>query len=828
MIKRSTYKIDSMLGVDLTSNPANVAKNRATYIKNMINLGGVNHKRRGLHQIYEYLDSTDIPVKINGLHPCTVNGKNELLIHAGCDFYKENGEKIPSLVKITDTKSQVFSTDSLIYIVGCGGLFRYDGERITDVVPYIPTTRRSKDYRYGESEAMESTNLLRRRQKELFCGNKYKTETNVLLQLEKSVDFSEDVVVNVEISSLFNDLRICKDSPDPDTNERINYSPTLTFILTSERAASGVSIECEPLSDGSRLYFLDSVTSSSVIQYPRLTFMGKTNCITFNFNTTPDAVENYNICVEYTEIEDKHRDVTDCNVGALVQDSRGNTRLALSANASKSNILCYSDSFNDHGVAYFPESCSFYVGDGAPITALYNLSRTYLGVFKKNKFFRYTITHNPLARELSRRTYVTGYESQSGQGCISPYVCATVNGDYLVYDGDGVFGIEDALSSGEKSYLEKRSLNIENGLNKHSLEEISSAAACEHDGRYYLFLGDKVYIADSRHRFNDKSARNQYEWWIWDNIKARSVCEYKGRLFIGTEDGRIYTEGDDYRDLSIVKKCKNGDFTYQDNALYLNSQIPINNKTFIKLKGLCTLLKTGEFTCRSMGEYLLVECENPYSLLKIGDTVSLILNNGSLFDAECVSDEVNDALGFITLKPIFQKDAISPNEIKEIRLYENEEREFSLLDKGGYFHIVYGDKIIDWHTVSHLTLYEYANVECQFITPMLNFDEPLRTKTLLRIGVSALNENAGSINFGWETRKSVFSRLDGVDSLDFTKFDFDKLSFEFPFAKTYERRVFERNFNRIMFKFSSEENSDCAINEINALYTVTGYIKGVR
>jgi hypothetical protein len=74
-----------------------------------------------------------------------------------------------------------------------------------------------------------------------------------------------------------------------------------------------------------------------------------------------------------------------------------------------------------------------------------------------------------------------------------------------------VFGIEDALSSGEKSYLEKRSLNIENGLNKHSLEEISSAVACEHDGRYYLFLGDKVYIADSRHRFNDKSARNQYE-----------------------------------------------------------------------------------------------------------------------------------------------------------------------------------------------------------------------------------------------------------------------------------------------------------------------------
>ena len=111
---------------------------------------------------------------------------------------------------------------------------------------------------------------------------------------------------------------------------------------------------------------------------------------------------------------------------------------------------------------------------------------------------------------------------------------------------------------------------------------------------------------------------------------------------------------------------------------------------------------------------------------------------------------------------------------------------------------------------------------------MLDFDEGLRTKTLLRIGISTTNENAGSINFGWETRKSTLSRLEGVESIDFTKFDFDKLSLEFPFAKTYERRVFERNFNRIMFKFASKENSDCAINEINALYTVTGYIKGVR
>lgn len=827
MSKRLSYKIDSILGVDMTSNPANVAKNRATYMRNMINIGGINHKRKGMHQIYEYLDSKDTPLKINGIHPCTINGSEELLIHAGCDFYKENGERIQSLVDITDTKSQIFSLNNLVYIVGCGGLYQYDGETISDIKHYIPTTRRSFDFRYGESEAVESPNLLYRRQKELFCGKRYKDEVNTFLQLEKTVDFSEDVVVNVEISHLFNDLRLCKDTPNPDADKRLEYSPTLTFMLTSERAESGVSIECEPI-NGKRIYFIDEVTSSSAIQYPRLTFMGTTNRITFNFNTTPSADEDFNICVEYSSTEDKRSDVTGCVSGALIQDSRGNTRLALSANTLKSNILCYSDSFNSHGVAYFPESCAFNVGDGAPITALYNLSRTNLGVFKKNKFFRYTITHNPLARELSQKTYVTGHESQSGQGCISPYVCATVNGDHLVYDGDGVFGIEDALSSGEKSYLEKRSINIEKGLIKHSPEEISSAVACEHEGRYYLFLGDRVYIADTRYRFNDTSSHSQYEWWTWDGIKARSVCEYKGKLLIGTDDGRIYEEGEDYRDIHITKIGKSGDFVYQDGILYLSSALSVNEKTFLKLKGAALLCKEGDFDYRWEGKHLIIECESPYSHLEIGDTVSVILHSGAHFDAQCIGNDENEAMGLITLKPLSDTNETLQENIKELYLYENGKKEYSLIKDGDNYRILYKGTPIEWQELTALTLCEGNSVMCVLYTSMLNFDEPLRTKTLLRIGVSVANENAGSVNFGWETRKSTLSRLDGFEALDFASFDFDKLSFEFPFAKTYERRVLERNFNHIMFKLSSGENADCAINEINAVYIVTGYIKGVR
>ena len=830
---RHNFKIDSLRGVDLTSHPANVQKNRATYMKNMVNYGGINHKRRGFHQIYELLSTNDTPLKINGLHICTLNGKEELIIHAGTDFYKENGDKIPKDVSVSDTKSQAFCTDKEMIIVGCGGIYTYNGEKISSIIPYVPTIRKSYDCRYDKGQYMESPNYLTPKRKELFCGKLFENERNTYLKLDTNADYTKGITITASLSPIHNELRICEgESPNPDTDSLVSNDVTVIFHITEEKLDLNLPIDAEPvISNGKRVYFLDSTTSSDTVVYPTVSTLFAGSGFTFNFNATPSTDDEYNILIEYSTTEDKGRMVQDCIMGALSQDNRGSTRLVLSGNGQFPNFCCFSDGLNNNGINYFPEACGFYVGDGSPVTSLYNLSNTYVGVFKKNSFFRYAIYHYPKASALDEQIYINGYESQDNQGCVSPFVCATSNGDYLVFDGDGVFGITDVSSSSDRSYLAKRSINIEGGLKKHSYEDILNAVGCELDGRYYLFIGNRAYVADTRYTFREGGALGshyQYEWWVWTCPKVRCAIKYKDKLYMGTEDGRIYTQGEDFRDIKIVKSAKDGDYVYKDGGFYINESIPLTASTKLMLKGVRSFLKNGEFTASYEDGILKIMTDNPYSQAKELDNVVIKLSDGDEFTAALISIPQYDEVGALTLLPHKDISDINPDSILEICLLETHKGEYTLKKEGDVYVTYYKDKAVHWHECYDLFFIECHTVEAEFYTPMLNFDEPMRTKTLIRIGVSSANEDSGSVNFGWDTRKSTLSRIDGIDGLDFASFDFDKLSFEFPFAKTYERRVFERNFNYIMFKFSSKENKDCAINEIYGLYTVNNYIQGVR
>ena len=128
----------------------------------------------------------------------------------------------------------------------------------------------------------------------------------------------------------------------------------------------------------------------------------------------------------------------------------------------------------------------------------------------------------------------------------------------------------------------------------------------------------------------------------------------------------------------------------------------------------------------------------------------------------------------------------------------------------------------------HIRLIKPKNVECVYMSPMLDLDEGNMTKTLYRIGISTSSRRSAGIKFGYETRKSVMGSADGIEGLDFVSFDFDALSFDTPFAKAFEKRVFERSFNYVMFKFASSENEDCAVRELYGVYSINGSIKGVR
>ena len=119
-------------------------------------------------------------------------------------------------------------------------------------------------------------------------------------------------------------------------------------------------------------------------------------------------------------------------------------------------------------------------------------------------------------------------------------------------------------------------------------------------------------------------------------------------------------------------------------------------------------------------------------------------------------------------------------------------------------------------------------MEAAYVTGMLDLGDNTRTKTMYRLGAVNGCKDSAHTRLGYETRKSVKADHLGVEGFDFTSLDLDALSFEIPFAKTMEKRVFERNLNYVVFKMESKENKDCAINEIYTVYTVNNNIQGVR
>ena len=89
---KKTLMLNEIAGVDLTSAPLSVKPTRASYMKNMINKGGVNYKRNGFVQAAQFFDKDGNCQKINGIYPCKFKDSWEetrevKIIHAGQRIY---------------------------------------------------------------------------------------------------------------------------------------------------------------------------------------------------------------------------------------------------------------------------------------------------------------------------------------------------------------------------------------------------------------------------------------------------------------------------------------------------------------------------------------------------------------------------------------------------------------------------------------------------------------------------------------------------------------------------------------------------------------------
>lgn len=166
-VARSKLTIDKLLGIDYTSNTANVNVHQSPNAPNMIRSEpGKVRKRMGYERLYTF------PARINGCHML----KGKTLIHAGTAIYlmpeesKEPGDALYS--DMADARSKSWQMEDKLFIADGKCLLMYDGESVKKAGEgaKIPTLTIAKPPKGGGTE-YEALNLLQPKFKELFASD---------------------------------------------------------------------------------------------------------------------------------------------------------------------------------------------------------------------------------------------------------------------------------------------------------------------------------------------------------------------------------------------------------------------------------------------------------------------------------------------------------------------------------------------------------------------------------------------------------------------------------------------------------------------------------
>ena len=157
-----------------------------------------------------------------------------------------------------------------------------------------------------------------------------------------------------------------------------------------------------------------------------------------------------------------------------------------------------------------------------------------LWVFKEPSQANTTVFyHTPTIDSDYGKIYPSQHSSVT-TGCVGKAI--NFNDDIIFFSERGMEGISGDVTTEQvvshRSSLVDRKMTTEGEYRNMILEEW--------EGYLLVFIGSKVYLADSRTSFtNDNHV--EYEWFLWDMGKTITAAKVKGGvLYLGTEDG-VYT-----------------------------------------------------------------------------------------------------------------------------------------------------------------------------------------------------------------------------------------------------------------------------------------------
>ena len=209
-------------------------------------------------------------------------------------------------------------------------------------------------------------------------------------------------------------------------------------------------------------------------------------------------------------------------------------RVFFSGNPDRPNVVLHS-SLNDP--TYVSDLDYYFEGmDDAAVKGLV-AGNNALWVFREPSTANATVFyHTPTIDNEYGKVYPSIHSSIT-TGCVGKAI--NFNDDIVFFSERGMEGISGDVTT-EQVVAHRSSLVDRKMITERDYKNMVLA---EWEGYLLVFIGNKVYLADSRATFTNEN-HMEYEWFYWElEDKVTSACVHNGVLYVGTEYG-VYTMTD--------------------------------------------------------------------------------------------------------------------------------------------------------------------------------------------------------------------------------------------------------------------------------------------
>lgn len=304
--------------------------------------------------------------------------------------------------------------------------------------------------------------------------------------------------------------------------------------------------------------------------------------------------------------------INHCDIGILYGISGAADRLFLSGNPDNKNYDWFSEQYD---FSYFPDTGYAVLGTDHSAIMGYSIINDRLAAHKDDmEDGRNVILRSGQLTDGKPAFPIVG--TLQGPGAVAKHTCDYLCTEPLFLTGLGIYAITPADLTGER-YANLRSYYINGLLLKEP--HLEDAVGISYKDMYWLVLNGTGYILDGlQPQQTDKSApyaTRQYACFHRQGLPARVLWQREGRLWFGTNEGKIcrfYNDPDalhSYSDDGQPITCswrtpylegksfyKNKSFKFL--AIRLSSAVATSVKIFSQRRGIWTMIKENEAAAR--------------------------------------------------------------------------------------------------------------------------------------------------------------------------------------------------------------------------------------